>query len=98
MLRTHTDTHVNNAQVEVGKVDTAKFDDAYFKSADKKKGASKKTEGEFFNEVRSASCHADSSLVRPVRIRSRPIVWPAGNAQASPAMQPSRDVTSPSEL
>ena len=42
-------------QVEVGKVDTAKFDDAYFKAADKKKGASKKTEGEFFNEVRSGS-------------------------------------------
>ena len=35
-------------------MDTAKFDDAYFKAADKKKGASKKTEGEFFNEVRTA--------------------------------------------
>lgn len=32
-------------------MDTAKFDDAYFKAADKKKGSSKKTEGEFFNEV-----------------------------------------------
>jgi len=51
-MQTHTDTYADNAQVEVGKVDTAKFDDAYFKSADKKKGASKKTEGEFFNEVR----------------------------------------------
>ena len=33
-------------------MDTAKFDDAYFKAADKKKGGSKKTEGEFLNEVR----------------------------------------------
>ena len=79
-------------------MDTAKFDDAYFKAADKKKGASKKTEGEFFNEVRRALSHADSTLVRPVRIRSRPIVSPAGNAQASPAMQLSRDVTATSEL
>ena len=43
-------------------MDTAKFDDAYFKAAEKKKGSSKKTEGEFFNEVCGGTALARKQL------------------------------------